>query len=458
MNTTPLVTLECALDAAPHDPLIHRAMAEAKRALGDELGALAHLIAAETLETFGTEPRSGSANGLCDVATGYFMKGDHEAALRWYQLVLMIEPNLAIAYLNLAAIHSSAGHLAEAESCRKRAYQIQRIFIEQAGDPIRRVLILCVGRTAGNVPFETILPTTTCSRIKYAIDYASDEEDWQLPSYDLVFNAVGEADVAVSLADRLDRFVRRCDRPVLNPPSVVARTQRHQLRALLGNLEGVMVAPCIRLERSPASSAVLADSLANSGLDFPILVRAAATHGGKGLIRSENIDELERFFLRTEGIFYLTSYYDYRCIDGYYRKYRIIFVDRKPFPYHLGISPHWMVHYFSADMEETPWKIEEERRFLEDPVAVLGQRAMATIVTIGRKLDLDYGGIDFALLPDGQVFVFEANATMLVHRERDNGVLTHKNRFVQNIVDAFEERMANLGEVAHRLLTNFSPI
>jgi hypothetical protein len=43
------------------------------------------------------------------------------------------------------------------------------------------------------------------------------------------------------------------------------------------------------------------------------------------------------------------------------------------------------------------------------------------------------------LLPDGRVLVFEANATMLVHREDVDGVNAHKNAFVQRIVDAFEQ-------------------
>ncbi|HEY4957410.1 MAG TPA: hypothetical protein VII31_06305, partial [Caldimonas sp.] len=42
--------LELALKAAPQDASMHRAMAQVKRAQGDELGALAHLIAAQTLE------------------------------------------------------------------------------------------------------------------------------------------------------------------------------------------------------------------------------------------------------------------------------------------------------------------------------------------------------------------------------------------------------------------------
>jgi hypothetical protein len=73
---------------------------------------------------------------------------------------------------------------------------------------------------------------------------------------------------------------------------------------------------------------------------------------------------------------------------------------------------------------------------------VLGSRALDAVAAVGRRLDLDYAGIDFALLGDGKIFVFEANATMLVHRERNNGPLAHKNARVQSIVDAFERMLA----------------
>jgi tetratricopeptide (TPR) repeat protein len=437
-NAEQLDVLERALNAAPQDPSLHRAMSDAKFARGDELGALAHLIAAQTLESSTDGSQAGSVIELCNVATGYFMKGEYETAARWYQLVLTINPNLAIAYQNLATIYSGMGRSAEAESCREQAYQIQRVFIEQAGNPSRSVLILGVGRTSGNVPFENLFPTSKCCRIKYAIDYAADEEDEQLPPFDLVFNAIGEPDVAASLADRLERFAKRCDRPILNPPAAVSRTQRHRLGALLGDLEDVVAVPCQRYESPPTSRADLVERLSRGNLEFPVLARPAASHGGEGLARCENIEALENWLDAFNGIHYLTNFYDYRSADGNYRKYRIIFVDREPFPYHLAISSNWMVHYFSADMAESPSKIDEERRFLESPLTALGAQAMAAVAAIGRRLDLDYGGIDFALLPDKRVLIFEANATMLVHHERHNGGFAYRNSHVQCIVDSFE--------------------
>ena len=427
-----------ALLPAPQDPLIHRAMADAMRLQGDELAALAHLIAAQTLEAFIAGAKDASATELCNVGTGYFMKGDNTTAERWYRLALLLDPTLATAYQNLAAIYSTIGQMAEANVFRNRAYQIQRVFIESSGIPIHRVLILSVGGTSGNVPYETLMPTETYCRIKYAIDYASDVEDELLPPYDLVFNAIGEPDVAAAMLNRLSRFVKRCDRPLLNRPSMVTRTQRHRLPDLLRDIDDVVIMPCVRFDSSLFSRAALLEIMGRENIEFPVLARPTATHGGEGLVRYECFEALDIGLRNIPGSSYLTTYYDYKSTDGFYRKYRIIFIDRKPLPYHLAISSNWMVHHVTSDMESSAWKLNEERCFLQLPDNWLGPRATAAITTIGRRLDLDYVGIDFTLLPDGRMFVFEANPSMLVHRERYNGPLAYKNPYVDRIVSSFE--------------------
>ena len=239
----PGTSAEYADDSASLDPSHHRALAEARRADGDELAAVAHLIAAHTLDAYTAAAPNASAANLCDVATGYFMKSDHEIAEYWYRLVLKLDPHVAVACQNLAAILAGSGRASEAAVYRERAYRIQRVFIEGSGAGQRRVLILCAAHTAGNVPFDALLPSTTCCRIKYAIDYAADSEDQQLPPYDLVFNAIGDADIAAPLSGRLARFVSRCARPVLNPPDAIARTQRHRTASLFDGWPDVQAAP-----------------------------------------------------------------------------------------------------------------------------------------------------------------------------------------------------------------------
>jgi hypothetical protein len=44
----------------------------------------------------------------------------------------------------------------------------------------------------------------------------------------------------------------------------------------------------------------------------------------------------------------------------------------------------------------------------------LGSKAVAALERLQGALALDYGGADFGLSPDGEVLLFEANATMIV--------------------------------------------
>jgi len=85
--------------------------------------------------------------------------------------------------------------------------------------------------------------------------------------------------------------------------------------------------------------------------------------------------------------------------------------------------------------------------FLSDPRAAIGAAAMAAIEAIGARLDLDYGGVDFSLLPDGRVLVFEANATMLTHLEADDSPFAAKNAFIRPIMQAFQDHLARVAGI-----------
>jgi hypothetical protein len=111
----------------------------------------------------------------------------------------------------------------------------------------------------------------------------------------------------------------------------------------------------------------------------------------------------------------LIAFVETRRADGFFRKYRVLFIGGSLYPVHLAISTHWKVHYFSAGMEERPEHRAEEQRFLDDMAAVLGARVMNTLTDIAAALGLDYGGVDFGIDAAGNVVIFEANATMAVY-------------------------------------------
>jgi hypothetical protein len=78
----------------------------------------------------------------------------------------------------------------------------------------------------------------------------------------------------------------------------------------------------------------------------------------------------------------------------------------------------------------------EDARFLADPAAVLGARAMAALERVRELLALDYAGIDFSLDATGRVVVFEANATMIVLPPGPDPIWDYRRAPVARVIDA----------------------
>ena len=221
---------------------------------------------------------------------------------------------------------------------------------------------------------------------------------------------------------------------MFNDPARIQRTFRHLIPDLFADLPDVTAPRALRLD---GTCQQLAGRIAEAGLHWPLLVRPIGSHGGKGLLRLDSPQALAEADLGSAERFYVTEFRDYRSADGLWRKYRMIFIDRRPYPYHSAIANDWLVHYETAEMPDDPARLAEELRFLDNPVQAIGARAMAAVTAIGERLDLDYCGLDFSVLDDGSVLVFEANATMLAHPEAEDSPLAFKNPYVSRILDAF---------------------
>ncbi len=409
---------------------------EAHNNLGNACKALGRYDEAETsyLRALELAPRTVQAQTHCNLAILYSTQKRYALAEPAYRQALELEPGMVVAQRNLAAILANDGREAEARVLMDCAYRKKSWFLEQRHGVARTVLIL-LGVEKGNVPFAHLLPPERNNTVEWVIEYATQVPDPGLPDYDVVFNALGEPDKLGKSAEAVARFVTACHRPVLNPPAAVARTSRDHMRALFGEMGDIELPPIWRISvQQPAPQEVR----------WPVLARPTGTHGGEGMCLLEDAAALQQHLAaHPEQDFYAAPFYDYRSPDGYYRKYRMIFVAGIPYPYHLAISSHWMVHYATADMLHD-WKLAEEQRFLADPAQVLGERGMAAVSALGQRLGLDYGGADFSLLPDGRILLFEANATMLVHPEKDEPRLMFKNPYVEQIYAAFDALVARV--------------
>jgi tetratricopeptide (TPR) repeat protein len=375
--------------------------------------------------------------GLVNARLGRLAEAEH-----YYRRVLDLNLVYNDAHINLSAILLDDGRTAEARTHLDFAYSQQNLFERHASgadrDSSKTVLIL-FDAGKGNLNLTHLFDQKHLNIIDWMIEYASDDQIAQLPHYDLVFNAMGDADLTGDTSGPVKRFLQVCAKPLLNHPDKVAQTARHKLPALLEGIDHLFIPVIWRFADNQSWDETVLDKM-------PLLTRPVHTQGGIGM-ELWNDTALVQYRATQSGPLYVSCFIDYRSSDSWYRKYRMIFIDRKPYPYHLAISQHWMVHYHTADMESTPWKLAEEQRFMQDPEAVLGATGMRAIEAIGARMDLDYAGIDFSILPDGRILVFEANATMLVHPEAASSVLEHKNIYIRRILDAFAallKRTANM--------------
>lgn len=396
-------------DSAPIFVALANCLAEAGRL--DE--------AAAWLERAAAKDDSGRA--LSNLAAVRARLGQEAEAIAAARAALCRDHDLIDAHRTLAVLLAHREPEAVARH-QEASFGRQQVFAQGGAPGALQVLVLtCVA--VASVPIGHLLPRSGYAITEWFIDHATEDAP-ELSSFDVIFNVIGEPDLMPVIVPAVER-VLASEVYVLNPIGKIIATRRAELPRLLAGIPGVVV----------PDVAQTADADRAFAIGLPALVRPLGSHGGKGVRRVETQADLVEAMAGAQDA-YVTKYVDYRSADGLFRKYRMIFVDRVAYPYHLAIGPEWMLHYWTAGMESDACRRDEEARFLVDPYAVLGSEARATIGAIGRRLDLDYAGIDFSILPDGRVLVFEANAAMLVHPERDV-IFAYRNQAVEQILDAF---------------------
>ena len=267
--------------------------------------------------------------------------------------------------------------------------------------------------------------------------FASREYDGALLSQgvQLVVNLISDADQTEALlpvaADLVDRF----GLPTLNDPRKIERTTRDAVASMLDGIPGSRIPKALRLKDGTDHSPAALEALLP--FSFPVLARPVGTHGGDDFEKIEDCAALATFLSqRPDRDHYLIEYIDYRSGDGYFRKYRFVFVDGEILPYHLCIGSDWKLHHITTDMAHQKWMQQEEEGFLNAPATVFNPAHYQALQTIRERIGLEYCGIDCALDASGNLVVFEANASMLVHARNEE--FPYKMPAVRRIKLAYE--------------------
>jgi glutathione synthase/RimK-type ligase-like ATP-grasp enzyme len=353
-------------------------------------------------------------SGHVNLANLLFLTGEPELARAHFAAALRIDPDHVHAHRGMGNLLAETGDAAGARRHRDKAFKnhfMTALPYRGSGSGIR--VLLLVSAAGGNIPTPSILDERRFRTTVLVAEYA--DPGTPLPPHDLVFNSIGDADLCREGLEAASAVLARTDRPVVNHPRAVLRTGRAANVERLRGLANVVVPRMVTVPRAQVAGPDAAAHAGRHGLGFPFLLRVPGFHTGRYFLRVETTDELREAAAGFPGDeVWLIEQLDARDRDGFFRKCRVMIIDRKIYPLHLAISRHWKVHYFRADMASSPDNRAHDRAFLDDMPAAIGARAMAALERINAALDLDYCGVDFAINADGDVLLFEANATMVM--------------------------------------------
>ena len=376
-------------------------------------GARAAFTAA--LDSDWEDPLAHLNIALLDASTGA-----HAAAREHFERVLRLFPDDAHARLHA---HNGLSRLYERDGDEERADEHLRLAFERpmvwtfpyrgTGEPLR-ALVLTSPR-GGNMISNQFFDDALVERVVIVPEAFGAGS--ALPPHHVIFNAIGEPDTTRRTLERAAAIVAASQAPVINAPRAVLRTDRQSMMGRLAETP-LLTAPRTRRFRR---AEIGAERLQAEGFGFPLLLRSPGFHAGDHFERVEAAGDLPAAVAALPGgELYAIAFHDARGSDGWVRKYRVAFIDGRPYPVHLALAQQWKVHYFSGAMAESAAHREEERRFLDDMAGVLGDSGMAALAAVRDALQLDYGGVDFGRDRDGRIVVFEANAAMAIYPPPDD--------------------------------------
>jgi hypothetical protein len=388
--------------------------------------------------------------GHINLANLLLRANKYAEAREHYETALRVDPNHPQAHQGLGAVLSDLGDRAAAQAHFRKGFRGHAVStLPYRGDKPPIALLQLVSSGGGNIPTALFLDDTRFLTSVIVADYL--DPSTPLPAHRLILNAIGDADLCGPALEAACRVVARGGAPVINDPRAVMKTGR------ISNAERFCAIPAVATARTKAiardmlTGARGAQTLANNSFTFPLLLRSPGYHTGRNFILVARPEDLPAAAAGLPGEELLTiQYLDSRGIDGDARKYRVMMIDGRLYPLHLAISRNWKVHYFTSDMAERPDHRREEAAFLQDMPAVLGDKTMRALAGIQDALGLDYAGIDFGLGAEGDLLLYEANATMVISKPDQDPRWGYRREAIDKVLNAVDTMILQRSAAADR--------
>jgi hypothetical protein len=308
-------------------------------------------------------------------------------------------------------------------------------------NPRLRVLALAAATDMGsNTPIEFLLEE---SGIELMMLYMIPEAELPspLPEHDIAIVVASDSEDCRAALRKIDAAAPNWPRPLLNPPRLVSSLDRDKLFRLLDGIDGLEIPATLvvtreRLEDVAQSPEELHDIAID--LVFPVIIRPRGSHAGSGLARIDDAAALKRYLDGREGeLFFISRFVDYSSLDGLYRKYRVVFVDGRPYACHMAIADRWDIWYLNAGMSQSAEKRLEEETWMHTFDIAFARRHQGALKALADRVGLEYFTLDCAETEDGSLLIFEADNTAVVHNMDHAHVFPYKPPQMRKIFDAF---------------------
>ncbi|MBV8925497.1 MAG: hypothetical protein JOZ74_09040 [Bradyrhizobium sp.] len=364
---------------------------------------------------------------------------------QWAELIAKLLNGTADAGegIDLALIAQLLGDKAAGLAIQQEVLLSHRLFRSPCTtkNPRLRVLALAAATDMGsNTPIEFLLEESGMELMMlYVIPEA--ELPTPLPEHDIAIVVASDSEDCHPALRQIDAAAPGWPRPLLNPPRLVSSLDRDKLYRLLEGIDGLEIPATLVVTRERLLDAVQSpDELKDIAADlaFPVIVRPRGSHAGSGLAKIDDAAELARYLDGREGeLFFVSRFIDYSSLDGLYRKYRVVFVDGRPYACHMAIAERWDIWYLNAGMSQSAGKRLEEETWMRTFDIAFARRHHAALTALADRVGLEYFTVDCAETGDGSLLIFEADNTAVVHNMDHAHVFPYKAPQMRRIFDAF---------------------
>jgi hypothetical protein len=266
-----------------------------------------------------------------------------------------------------------------------------------------------------------------------------------LPDHDIAIVAVSGSDQNQPVLREIERLISTWPCPVLNHPRGVFGLSREHMFSFLQKVPGLRMPATVRVDRATLIQIAFGLKSIGQFLDegaFPLIARPIDSHAGRSLVKLDAPSSIATYLAnQPDAAFSISHFVDYRSTDGLFRKYRIIWVDGRPYPCHMAIGDDWKLWYYNAGMAASAAKREEEARFMSTFPTSFVRRHGIALAAIAEQFGLEYFGVDCAELRDGRLLIFEGGNELAVHDMDPPDVYPYKGPHMQKLFVAFREML-----------------